>query len=120
MGATQSYVTRTPRRLLQKSFAAMKQRCYQQNHKSYPLYGERGITICAEWLDGHSSEAYVQWGLANGFEPGLEIDRIDQNGNYSPDNCRFVTHKQNTRNVRNNFNIESGRQKVVRSSRVRR
>jgi hypothetical protein len=96
----------SPRRLLQNAFRAMKQRCYQGTHHSYPFYGGRGIKICAEWLDGDSSEAFVQWGLANGYKPGLQIDRIDTNGDYHPANCHFVTPKQNSRNFRYNVYAE--------------
>lgn len=62
--------------------------------KNYKL---RGITICDEWLDYKTFEA---WALSNGWKIGLEIDRINNDGNYEPNNCRFVTHSQNNRNTR--------------------
>lgn len=105
MSSTQK-PTKSLRRLLQNCFRAMKQRCYQETHHSYADYGGRGIKICPEWLGGGTSEAFVQWGLANGYEPGLQIDRIDTNGNYTPANCHFVTPKQNSRNFRRNVYAE--------------
>lgn len=62
-------------------------------------YAGRGITVCEEWR--HSYKPFETWALANGYKPGLQLDRIDNNGNYSPENCRFVTSTQNTRNRRN-------------------
>lgn len=103
----------SPRRLLQKAFAAMKQRCYQETSPHYPYYGGRGIKICSEWLSDNSSDAFVQWGLINGYAPGLQVDRINTNGDYSPTNCRFVTPKQNSRNFRYNVYSELNGCKVL-------
>lgn len=61
------------------------------------VYAKRGIDICAEWL---SFDAFEKWALANGYKPGLVIDRIDNDRGYSPDNCRFVTHERSQRNRR--------------------
>ncbi|TDN38581.1 hypothetical protein A8B98_22820 [Hymenobacter sp. UV11] len=90
----------TVARKLQRVFAGMKQRCYQQNHDNYQYYGARGVRICDEWLASGTSEAFVAWGLANGYELGLQIDRVDTTGDYTPDNCRFVTCRANNRNQR--------------------
>lgn len=78
----------------------IKERCYNENSKSYKRYGGRGITVCDEWL--HDSEAFKRWALSNGYAKGLEIDRIDNNRGYSPDNCRWVTKTQNARNTSKN------------------
>ena len=60
-------------------------------------YAGRGITVCQEW---RHFKPFEEWALANGWEKGLQIDRIDNDGNYSPDNCRFLTPSQNNRNRR--------------------
>ena len=77
----------------------MIERCNNSNHSAYKQYGERGIYVCQEWLD--SPQAFVDWAFANGFSPELQIDRIDNNKGYSPDNCRWVTARDNMRNRSN-------------------
>lgn len=81
----------------------MKGRCYNRKNEKYPRYGGRGITICQLWRE--DPEAFITWALANGWEKGLEIDRIDNDGPYSPDNCRFVTRKVNQRNKSNTIMV---------------
>ena len=79
----------------------MKNRCLNPNFKQYKDYGGRGITICPEWTDKKNGFIkFRDWALNNGYQEGLEIDRIDNNGNYSPENCRFVTRTKNNRNQR--------------------
>jgi hypothetical protein len=95
----------TDRLRLQRVFARMKQSCYDWTHKSYVNYGGRGVYICAEWLDTGSSEAFVQWAQANGYQHGLDINRIDNDGPYSPDNCNFVTRRENCRNQRQTVRV---------------
>lgn len=80
---------------------SMKQRCSNINAKAYKDYGGRGITVCDEWLDKDTGFInFRDWALNNGYQEGLEIDRIDNNGNYNSDNCRFVTAQENTQNRR--------------------
>ena len=67
----------------------------------YKRYGGRGIKICDEWLN--DKESFYQWAINNGYKEGLQIDRIDNNGNYEPSNCRWVTFKQNNNNRRDNI-----------------
>jgi hypothetical protein len=73
-------------------------RCYNPKREKYMNYGGRGITVASEW---HEFESFAKWSLCHGYEPGLQIDRIDNNGSYSVANCRFVTPKANSRNRRN-------------------
>jgi hypothetical protein len=73
----------------------MKQRCLNPSHHKYHRYGGRGIKICDEWL---TIEGFKKWAEESGARPGLTIDRIDNNGNYEPKNCRWVTHAENSRN----------------------
>ncbi len=81
-----------------KVYDGMKSRCFCKSNVSYHLYGGRGITVEPEWKGNPT--AFVEWAEKNGWAPGLEIDRIDNNGNYGPLNCRFVTRQINAQNRR--------------------
>ena len=70
-------------------------RCYLQTHKYYSYYGERGISVCDEW---HDFLTFRDWSFENGYAEGLEIDRINNNGNYEPENVRYVPHSVNQTN----------------------
>lgn len=79
----------------------IKQRCYNPNADNYPRYGGRGIKMCNEWLNDVSS--FIEWlNSLGGLQDGLSIDRINVNGDYSPDNCRLATLKEQSRNMRTN------------------
>jgi hypothetical protein len=82
---------------LHKIWTNMKQRCSNPNSDSYHLYGERGIKVCDEWL---TFEPFKEWSLENGYKSNLTLDRIDNNGNYNPSNCRWTTHSRQMRNTR--------------------
>lgn len=82
---------------------AMVGRTTNPKNKRYCLYGARGIKVCKEWLD--SKTAFFDWALSNGYKKGLSLDRIDNNGDYCPENCRFVTQKEQNRNTRRNNNL---------------
>jgi len=75
----------------------IKRRCYDPSVKAYKNYGERGIQVCDEWMN---FIVFYKWCLSNGYDGKLEIDRIDNNKNYNPENCRFVTKTINLRNSR--------------------
>lgn len=86
-------------RRLYRILWGMKSRCYNENSEKYKHYGGRGITVCDEWLNNYDS--FETWALANGYEDGLTIDRIDVDGNYEPNNCRWLTRAENNKTRRN-------------------
>lgn len=78
----------------------MMHRCYDINHHKYPRYGARGVIICNEWKNNYDN--FYNWAINNGFELGLSIDRINNDGNYEPSNCRWATRKQQMNNTSRN------------------
>ena len=76
----------------------MKTRCYSKADYHYEWYGERGISICDEWLNDFMT--FYVWAIESGWKKGLEIDRTDNDGNYNPSNCKFVTKTENLKNTR--------------------
>lgn len=78
--------------------AGMLSRCYDRDCENYPRYGGRGILVCDLWKN--SFDEFIKWSLANGYKEGLQLDREDTNGDYSPTNCRYVTAAVNANNRR--------------------
>lgn len=79
-------------------WGSMKDRCLNPNCLGYSYYGGRGIEVCDKWRDDF--KAFYDWAMDNGYQEGLTIDRIDNDGNYCPENCRWVTALENSHNSR--------------------
>ena len=91
----------------------MRSRCLNQNAHEYNNYGGRGIVICGEWLADFDN--FADWAFESGYAEGLTIDRINNDGNYEPDNCRWITKGEQNRNKRTNVMIEyKGEKKCIR------
>lgn len=84
-------------------YSNMKQRCYNNHSKDYKHYGARGIKVCDEWLNDFLS--FYTWSMSSGYDDTVTIDRVDVNGNYEPDNCRWVDIETQSINKRNNIQI---------------
>lgn len=75
-------------------FCEMKKRCYNNHCANYKNYGGRGIKICDEWLNDFNS--FYDWSMSHGYSDKLTIDRIDNDGNYEPSNCQWITKSENS------------------------
>lgn len=84
----------------------MRQRCNNEKCEAYKGYGAKGIKVCPEWDSAKGFEAFYKWAMENGYQENLTIDRIDNSKGYSPDNCRWITNKEQQRNKRNNIRFD--------------
>lgn len=85
-------------------WSAMKQRCYNENNSAYNRYGGRGITVCDEWKNDFV--AFYNWATSAGYNDNLTIDRVDPNGNYCPENCRWISQSAQCVNKANTLRLE--------------
>lgn len=87
---------------LYQVWAGMIARCTNKNHSGYKYYMCKNIKVCDEWYD---FEIFYRWSIENGYKKGLTIDRINNSSNYEPNNCRWVTIKENARNKDNTLKV---------------
>jgi hypothetical protein len=85
--------------VLFKRWIDIRRRCYDKSRSQYSNYGGRGIVMCDKWKNDFMS--FHKWAITNGYKEELKIDRINNDGNYTPENCRFVTDSTNNNNKRN-------------------
>lgn len=88
---------------LYEVWKTMKQRCFNPNNKGYKNWGGRGIVVCNEWKDNY--QAFYEWSMNNGYKEGLSIDRINNDGNYEPSNCRWADKITQCNNTRQNIKL---------------
>lgn len=99
------------RNKLYNQWSGMIYRCTHESASHYEFYGGKGISVCREWMNDFT--AFVDWAIANGYTDKMEIDRIDNDGDYEPSNCRWIDHKKNSRNRGTRRASESGRSGVI-------
>lgn len=95
---------------LHNTYVGMTQRCWDKNAINYKHYGGRGIEVCKSW---RNFDNFAKWAISNGFHPGLQIDRINNDGNYEPGNCRFVTPRENSTNKRTNIHTDQDIENII-------
>lgn len=95
-------------------YQEMKARCNRKTNCSYRFYGARGIKVCDEWNVKKGFPLFREWALSSGYKEGLTLDRIDNSGDYSPDNCRWITPLEQAHNTRRNVFAEyKGETKIL-------
>jgi len=103
---------------LHSVWRGMRNRCYSQAHEKYHRYGGRGIVMCDLWKNDFMP--FFKWANENGWEEGLDLDRKDNDGNYEPSNCRFVTRVVNANNKVRTVMVEYGGEKIAFSILLRK
>lgn len=83
-------------------YQSMKRRCYNATDEHFKYWGARGITVCDEWLGKDGFIHFYEWAIKNGYKKDLSIDRINNDGNYCPENCRWATAYEQVHNRRKN------------------
>lgn len=91
---------------LYRRWIDMKSRCYNKNNCNYKYYGGRGIKVCDEWV--HNFKNFEKWALENGYKKELSLDKINNNGNYEPNNCRWVNQRVQNINKRPSIPNKTG------------
>lgn len=94
-GAYVNYDTVWTNNRIRNIFNSIKGRCFDEKNKAYRWYGAKGICICNEWM--RNPKSFENWALANGYNDNLTIDRIDENKNYSPNNCKWISLEDNAK-----------------------
>lgn len=99
------YTDEEKKKHLAMVLCGMRKRCYSPTSNCYKNYGGRGITVCDEWMGKDGQKNFYEWAIANGYRKGLTIDRINNDGNYTPENCRWATIKTQAYNRSTNSYI---------------
>lgn len=101
---------------LYNKYHNMIHRCYNVKARGFKYYGGRGIGVCMEWLDPENGlDNFYKWSIDNGFteDCNLQIDRVDNDGDYSPDNCEYITKRENLEKMENLFGVEGRKVKKI-------
>lgn len=102
----ESFLTKTTKNRIYSIYRGMISRCYNPKNNRYELYSRKNVKVCNGWLDPDDGfYNFVRWSLANGYSSNLSLDRRDNNGWYSPENCRFVTATRQSRNTKSSLNV---------------
>ena len=108
---------------IHKTWRGLFQRCENPTASHYERYGGRGIRICEEWKGKNGFVNFYEWSMKNGYSDSLELDRIDNNKGYSPDNCRWVNHLENCHNKNNRRDNKTGysgvQERIMRTGHVK-
>lgn len=103
--ANRNYTHHQSKSRLYSIWKGMMGRCYNPKAAAYSNYGGRGIHVCDEWHGADGVIKFSEWAETHGYEDSLTLDRIDNDGDYRPDNCRWATISQQSNNKRNNHRI---------------